>query len=131
MKTISELTALCKEINPILAHEKYYFVSTHEIIENVCASFKEQEGTTYILKEENIPSGSTFKTSGPFALVTLSVYSDLTAVGFLATITKALAQEHISANVISAYYHDYLFIPWNERQHAMGILITLQKSYNT
>ena len=129
MSAISELSQLCKKMNPSCAPEKYYFVTTHETIENAHASFIEEEGITYVLKEKDLPRDSSFETSGPFALITLKVYSSLAAVGFLAIITKALAQEHISVNVISGYYHDHLFVPWDKRKEAIRHLLEIPERY--
>ena len=37
--------------------------------------------------------------------------SDLEALGFLARVVTELAARKISVNAVSAYHHDYLFIP--------------------
>lgn len=57
-----------------------------------------------------------------WSLITLNVNSDLAAVGFLAAITPALAQAGISVNVVSAYYHDHLFVPEGKAKEALKIL---------
>ena len=59
---------------------------------------------------------------GPFALISLTVHSDLHAVGLLAKITNALAKEGISVNAFSAYYHDHLFVPFARKDDAMAAL---------
>jgi hypothetical protein len=51
-------------------------------------------------------------------------------VGFLAAITARLAQAGISLNAVSAYYHDHLFVPWENRERAMQILKELGGSSN-
>jgi hypothetical protein len=40
-------------------------------------------------------------------------------------LASALAEEGISANVVAAYFHDHLFVPWEQRDRAMAILSTL------
>ena len=50
------------------------------------------------------------------------VHSNLEAVGFLARITEVLAAQGISVNVISAFYHDYLYINKDQAQEALNLL---------
>jgi hypothetical protein len=37
-------------------------------------------------------------------------------------ISTSLAMKNICVNVVSAYYHDHLFVHWDERLRAMEIL---------
>ena len=54
---------------------------------------------------------------------TLSVHSSLEAVGFTAAVTRRLAEEGISANVIAAHYHDHIFVPTNDATLALKLLV--------
>lgn len=60
-----------------------------------------------------------------WARISLSVHSDLAAVGLTAAIAAALADEGISANVIAGSRHDHLFVPWDRRRDAMHVLAAL------
>ena len=62
------------------------------------------------------------------AWITLTVNSDLDAVGFLAVISRALATANISCNVVSAVHHDHLFVPYREGERAIEVLRQLQLS---
>ena len=42
--------------------------------------------------------------------------------GFLATILKRLAENEISCNVVSGFYHDHLFVSDGEEVKVMNIL---------
>lgn len=76
--------------------------------------FRELEGMTLILtRQETERVSIDYKLV--FKMITLRVYSSLEAVGFLATITNKLTENGISVNVVSAYYHDYLFVPQRKR----------------
>ena len=55
-------------------------------------------------------------------MIKLEVHSSLNAVGFIAAIAGRLAQAGISVNPVSAYFHDYLFVPTNKADEAMRIL---------
>ena len=84
-------------------------------------AFREIEGMTLIVKDEiacTLDGGSQPR----WAMITLTVHSDLAAVGFLAAITGKLSDVGISVNPVSAFYHDHLFVPWDKRDQTMQIL---------
>lgn len=56
-------------------------------------------------------------------MITLTVHSNLNAVGFLAAVAAKLAEHQISVNVVSAFYHDHLFVPDEKAEQAMQILL--------
>ena len=59
------------------------------------------------------------------AWITLTVHSSLEAVGLTAAVSRALAEENISCNVVAAYYHDHLFVPVGDGERAMEVLLAL------
>ena len=61
-------------------------------------------------------------------MITLTVHSSLEAVGFLAVITRKLAQHSISVNAVSAYHHDHLFVPVACAEEAMILLADMAKA---
>ena len=64
----------------------------------------------------------------PSRMITLNVHSSLDAVGFLAKITNALAEEgNMGVNPVSGFYHDHLFVPETRADDAMKILQSLTK----
>lgn len=88
--------------------------------------FQEEEGLTIILpRDEAERHGLDYTFTA--ALITLKVHSDLAAVGFLAAISRVLAQEGISTNVVSAYYHDHLFVPYETAERALALLQQLSQ----
>lgn len=89
--------------------------------------FAEQEGDTVVLSRGDAVRAG-LAASEPFAWITLSVRSDLAAVGLLAHVAGALAEAGIACNVVSAYHHDHLFVPLAEGQRALSRLRKLQAS---
>jgi len=92
---------------------------------NFICTFQEAEGQTLILRRaeaEKHQLGSTFLCRK----ITLRVHSSLEAVGLLATVAAELAQHGISANCVSAYYHDHLFVPADQAERAVELLRQLQ-----
>ncbi|MGF1461285.1 MAG: ACT domain-containing protein [Leptolyngbyaceae cyanobacterium] len=89
--------------------------------------FQEAEGTTLILAQAdadriNLPYAY------PCRMITLTIHSNLAAVGLIATVTQALAAMGISTNVISAYFHDHIFVPQAQAAAAIACLKALAAS---
>lgn len=81
--------------------------------------FREDEGTTVIVATDE-------RDDAPlWAQITLRIHSSLDAVGMMAAISAALADAGVPCNVVSAYYHDHLFVPWARREDAMAALHAL------
>ena len=86
--------------------------------------FREREGTTLVIRREEAESaGLRFQFAS--RLITLTVHSSLEAVGFLAPITARLAEAGISANAVSAFYHDHLFVPDHRADEALRLLLNM------
>lgn len=101
--------------------------------------FREDEGATLVVEvdaDEAIDIDATgIDTTGihagddaaRWAQITLRVHSSLEAVGMLAAVAGALAARGIACNVVSAYYHDHLFVPWARRDDALAALRSLSE----
>ncbi len=94
-------------------------------LEPVCI-FQEQEGVSIILPKEQADARSLSYTL-VCAWITLTVHSSLEAVGLTAAVSRALAEENISCNVVAAYYHDHLFVPVEDGEKAVEVLLRLAK----
>jgi hypothetical protein len=113
-------------MKPKLVAGEYVFSTLRkEKVEELAATplmtYVEDEGVTVVLEKKSaesndIPFGPTW------SLITLTVHSDLEAVGFIARMTNELADAGISVNVVSAYYHDHLFVPTDKAELAMEVL---------
>jgi hypothetical protein len=121
-----DLDLLLKTMAPVLQEGEYVFCSLPPdgfaaLNGTPLGMFREQEGITVILTaaqalQANLPAAPRWR------MITLSVHSDLQAVGFLAIVTTALAAANISVNAMSAYFHDHLFVPIQQAQAALQCL---------
>ncbi len=123
---ISDLNALVKSMSPKLIDGDFVFCSVSEkrlseLKITPLLLFKEEEGISIIVKKHTADINS-LAYSRIWTLITLTVHSDLSAVGFLALVTDKLAKSGISVNIISAYYHDHLFVPKEQSGQAMSLL---------
>lgn len=89
--------------------------------DEILFSFKEKEGVTYLVlktvaEHHNIPCNESW------ALISIETTTSLSATGITAHISSALAKEKIPCNMIAAFHHDYLFVPFESAERAMIIL---------
>jgi hypothetical protein len=98
-------------------------------IDALC-SFHEAEGETMILRRAEAERRR-LVFAFPCRKITLRVHSSLEAVGFLPILAGELAKHGISANCISAYYHDHLFVRASDGERALSILRELQRRSTT
>jgi hypothetical protein len=118
-----------KPLDPVLNPGAFAFVSLPPgtMIEPkwVIASIQEPEGLTVVMREADAQRCG-FKPLYRCAWITLSLNSDLAAVGLTATFATALANAGISCNVIAGAYHDHIFVPVHQAEKAMSELRSLR-----
>ena len=128
-----------KASNELLAHMaphlnkgKYVFVQAEDFkninLDEVIFFFRESEAVTIVMKKKTADFWG-LQYNFIAAWITLKVNSSLEAIGLTAAVSKALAEENISANIVAAYHHDHLFVPNNMGQHAVEVLINLSKEF--
>ena len=88
------------------------------------AVIRESEGATVVLRREDADAAGI-----PYdfvaAWITLTVHSDLAAVGLTAAFSTALADADISCNVLAGFHHDHLLVPADRRHDALEVLAAL------
>lgn len=130
MVGIKDLSVLLKSMKPELNEDKFVFCTIDKNIDMKIIPkmiFREKEGATLILRKEQADEYG-LKYDGVWSMITLTVHSDLSAVGFLAVITEKLAKANVSVNAVSAFYHDHLFVPFDKSKDAMKILQNISLS---
>ena len=127
-----DLKQLLKNISPDLQDGEYVFCTLEgskygDYAEyKPIASFVETEGLTLVLLKD-AADNSGLQYEGVFRCITLNVHSSLQAVGFVATISTALSEHGISANVFAGYFHDHVFVQAEFANQALGILLELSR----
>ena len=132
MTEIKNLNALLKGMNPVAISGEFVFCAVSEErlhTLNIAPTlvFREKEGVTLVIQKKGAEENNLLF-QGTWALITLNVYSSLSAVGLLAIITKKLAQAKIPVNIVSAYYHDHIFVPYDKAVGALKILKRISAS---
>lgn len=116
------LEILVAAMNPVLQPGEFVFSTAAEVAgEPVCA-FREAEGWTLVLRRDEADRLGIAYTY-PCRMITLAVHSSLDAIGLLAVAAGELAAAGISVNVVSAYYHDHLFVPVERADEAVAVLV--------
>ena len=134
MTGISDLNNLVRSMKPKLIINNLVFCTISEDTYNTLnyipiLMFKELEGITIILPKKVALKKSLCKEDEKtWAMISLTVHSSLEAIGFLAIITKYLADNKISVNVVSAYYHDHLFVLSKDTGNVLNLLKELSNN---
>src|SRR5262245_23931963 len=116
-------------MNPVLHEGVFVFVSVPAEIDlddlHVVAAMREGEGWSLVLREADARARG-FPSRFRAAWITLTVNSDLHAVGLTAAVAQTLAAAGIACNVTAGAHHDHLFVPVAQSADAMSALRTLQ-----
>lgn len=111
----TDLERLLANLSPALDPRRFSFDAEGGNGDDAFAVIREDEGTTIVRPDPQ----------GAWARITLTVHSSLEAVGMTAAVAKALTGRGISANIIAAFYHDHIFVPWDRREDALTALRSL------
>lgn len=133
MAAISDLQQMLRGMEPVLAEEPYGITvqpgtgmgpGSGMAVGPVAGAFAcvaEAEGLTVIAPVAVLPA------EVHWARISLTLHSDLAAVGLTAAFAGALAARGISANVVAGFHHDHIFVPWERRADAMEALRALAR----
>jgi hypothetical protein len=88
------------------------------------AIVREREAVTAILAAEDAARFGLLA-EPLWAQITLTVHSDLAAVGMMAAVAAELASAGIPVNPVAGWYHDHLLVPWERREEAVSRLRAL------
>jgi hypothetical protein len=108
---VSDLAVLLATMEPVLYQGDYGFACVNALPAGlpVFATVAEEEGLTLVALTRDLDA-SGIPHQGCWARISLTVTSELAAVGLTAAIATALTAKGISANVIAGYHHDHFFV---------------------
>jgi len=122
----TDLTKLLHTMHPILAEAPYSFglLPKGASLPGAFALIAEDEAMTVIAPLDLLIAAG-IAHQGPWARISLTVHSALSAVGLTAAVATALGDEGISANVVAGYHHDHFFVQAGRAKDAMAIFARL------
>lgn len=130
MPPIADLGTLLASLHPELNEGAFVFAtlapSERIDLPDVVALIREPEGVSVVVDERTarrIGLNAVFRC----AWITLTVNSDLQAVGLTAAFSAALGNAGISCNVVAGTNHDHIFVPFDQANQAMSVLRHLQQ----
>ena len=126
---MNDLAALLRAMQPVQNAGTFVFVSVPPATDlrglDVVATMREAEGLSMVVREEQARARG-LSILFRAAWITLSVASDLRAVGLTAAVSTALAEAGIACNVVAGAVHDHLFVPVERAEAALRVLHRLQ-----
>jgi uncharacterized protein len=122
-----DLARLLAGMEPVLWAEPYGFAVVRGALAfQPFATVAEPEGMTVVAPLAALAAAG--MSADPWARISLTVQSDLAAVGLTAAFATALGAANVSCNVIAGFHHDHLFVPWDRRADAMVALEALARA---
>lgn len=127
---IQNLNVLLASMEPTLNEGVYYFATLEANqslpLTALIATIRENEGLSVVVTEQ-VAKQYALNVQFKAAWITLTVHSDLAAVGLTAAFAKVLGEANIGCNVVAGNCHDHIFVPYEKAELAMDTLRALQQ----
>ena len=121
-----DLGILLASMAPVVRHQEVVVVAC-DLSLPALAVVEEDEGTTRVVSRA-VADEHGLAYDLVLAWITLTVASDLAAVGLTAAVSGALADAGIACNVLAGLHHDHLLVPADRRDDALEALRVLSAS---
>ncbi len=124
----SDLAALLRTMEPELRPGRFVFTTTRQVpaTADPVVLVREAEGMTLVLDQAEAD-----RLDLPYeyvaAMITLRVHSSLAAVGLTAAVAGRLGAAGLSCNVVAGFFHDHLFVPYDDAERAVDLLRRLSE----
>lgn len=118
-----DLDVLLSGMEPELQPGRYVFTTTTHVPDTAdpVVLVREAEGVTLVLDQAQADRlGLAYDYVA--AMITLRVHSALAAVGLTAAFSAQLAAAGLSCNVVAGFFHDHLFVPFDQADLAVDRL---------
>ena len=126
---VSDLPTLLRTLRPVLNPGVFVFcVLPPGAAVDAVVTVREPEGVTAVVPEE-VAAAHGLTPTFRAAWITLSVTSDLAAVGLTTAVAAALAADGIACNVVAGVFHDHLFVPADRAGDAVAALERLAAAH--
>lgn len=121
-----DLPRLLAGLRPRLSEMVFAFATTTSLKDipaqaSIIGTFMEDEGLTIVGALDEV-AFTKVGHGGGWAKINLRAQSSPASVGLTAKVASVLADHGISPNIIAAFFHDHIFVPWDRRYQAMTIL---------
>ncbi|WEK46005.1 MAG: ACT domain-containing protein [Candidatus Andeanibacterium colombiense] len=132
MEQVRSTQAMIAGMDPVLDEAEYCFVTVPEgyrsrrIAEVARAVFVEDEGWSFVVTP-TVARGFDLAVGGLYRRIVLTVNSALDGVGLTAAVSQKLAATGIACNMIAAFHHDHVFVPADDAEEALRLLLELQR----
>jgi hypothetical protein len=127
----TDLGLLLASMRPIVRSGEFVFVTLPARSDApTLAIVHEDEGVTHVVERATADARG-WSYDFVAAWITLRVHSSLAAVGLTAAVSRALADQGISCNFLSGFYHDHLLVPVERTSEAMAALHDLALGLDT
>ncbi len=131
MSGITDLKQTLKSLKVSCDNIQYGFASVIDDSQistsDLLATFQENDRLAVIATKDYLDSIS-IENEAPFAKLTIDIHTSLELVGLTAVLATKLAEHDISANVVSAFYHDHIFVQYELRNRAIELLEELKNN---
>ncbi|MFH1089679.1 MAG: ACT domain-containing protein [Candidatus Uhrbacteria bacterium] len=124
----SEIEKTIKDSTFKVEEGKFVYAKVSKVsnIENHFMVSKDTDEITVVTKEENLSELALVERNKDFyRLIALNVSVPFYAVGFLATVSQAVAKEDMNILIISTYSKDYIMIKDDRLEDVKSVLLRL------
>jgi hypothetical protein len=130
-KPVCDLGTLLRTLAPALHPGTFAFATVPGadaiVPAGAVATIREDAGLSVVMELDALRAAG-LEPAFPCAWITLSVHSDLAAVGLTAAVADALGRAGIACNVVAGARHDHLFVPVDAAERALEVLRALQQA---
>lgn len=124
----SEIEKIIKESTFKIEEGRFVYVKVSKApsIENHFLISKDIDEITVVTKEENLSELDLEERNKDFyRLIKLNVSIPFYSVGFLATVSQAIAKEGMNILIVSTYSKDYIMVKEDRLEDAKSVLLNL------